>query len=233
MKDTRVPFWLTNAIIFGRENDGNEGGKQDNEGDDPEDNGEEGEGEDEGGEGSSESGSGDEDDPAALKKALAEERRKNKEERRLRRKAERDAREKQTSKKKDEENEDLAQTKTQLQTEREKAQRLATRLLKKERDDAILAAARKAGFIDPTDALTDDIRQQVEVDQDPEDPADIEVDEDSAAEAVRKLANRKKHLIGKPNEGEPSGGRFSRKGKNGAKDGLDEATLAELYPGLR
>lgn len=231
MKDTRVPFWLTNALIFGREDD-NEGGKQDNEGDDPEDNGEEGEGEGEG-EGGSEGGSDDEDDPAALKKALAEERRKNKEERRLRRKAERDARAKKTSDKKAEENEDLAQTKTELQSEREKGQRLAARLLKKERDDAILAAARKAGFIDPTDALTDDIRQQVEVDQDPEDPADIEVDEDSAAEAVRKLANKKKHLVGKPNDGEPSGGRFSRKGKNGAKDELDEETLAELYPGLR
>lgn len=232
MKDTRVPFWLANAVFQGREGD-NEGGSE-GEGDNSEDNGEEGEEEGEEGNEGGEGGSGSSDeglDPAALKKALAEERQKNKEERRARRKAEREAREAKSGKKKEADEEEVEQTKTQLASEREKSTRLAARLLNKERDDAILAAARAAGFIDPTDALTDEIRKAVEVDQDPEDPSDIEVDEDSAAEAVKKLATKKKHLVGKPNEGQRSGSR--RKKGQGGTDDLDEANLAELYPGLR
>jgi len=117
-----------------------------------------------------------------------------------------------------------------LQKSQEKVSKLAEKLRNDARDAAILKAATDAGFIDPTDALTDDIRRAVEVDQDDEDPSDIEVDTTSATAAVKKLATSKKHLIGKPNNGAPSGGRFSSRDRTDDNAGDN---LGELYPSLQ
>lgn len=227
-----LPYWLQNTIICGRDNDGNEGeGDEGDEGDDAGDDGEENDGE------------GEEEiskiDPknhearaAALEKALETERKQHREERKLRRKAERDARQAAQQKEESEEAKTLEETQTKLAAEADKNSKLATRLLNNERDAAILAEARRQKFIDPTDALIDDVRNAVEVDQDDEDPSDIEVDSTSVKNAITKLATSKKHLIGEPNEGDRSGSRFR---KRGTKD--DEATsdekLKETYPSLR
>lgn len=230
MQKNELPEWLLNLRILGREDDGDgeggEGGEgeEGEEGGDNEGEGSEGEGGDEG------SGDGDDDDDLAqkvkdLEATIAKERK-------LRRQAERDARKnKRTPSKTAETKTKAADTELQKQLEAAAAQtkRLADGLRKKEVDDAILAAARKAGFIDESDALTDDIRKQVDVDQDPEDPTDIDIDEDSVTDAVKDLAARKKHLVGKATPGSPSGSKFRKKGND---DKPDKNALVEHYPSL-
>lgn len=219
---TDIPFWLQHTWITGRE-EGDEGSGAD-EGDNSEDNGEEGE--DEGQETGSEDSAAGDDELASLKKALAEERK-------ARRTAERNARKASKSQNNEEEQKTLEETRQTLAEEQAKTTRIADRLRTNEVDQAIRDEARKQGFIDETDALTDEVRKGVEVDQDPDDPADIDVDLDTVKAAVSKLANQKKHLLGKPNEGEPSGGKFSRK-KSGQNDGkTQDAVLKETYPSLR
>jgi hypothetical protein len=217
-----LPFWLRNTIIFGREKDEDKGEEGDGEGDDGEDDGEES-GEGEGGEGGS---SSDGDDTEGLKKALVAERR---EKRKLERENKR-LKKAQDSSKQDEEK-DLAETKKSLSTEQEKTRKLAARLLNGARDAAILKVARDLGFIDETDALTDDIRQAVDVDQDDEDPSEIDIDEDSVKRAVKALATKKKHLVGEVNDEERSGSKYRRDKK------VDEKTadekLKDMYPSLR
>lgn len=226
---SNLPEWLQHTIFIGREGEG-DGGSGD-EGDNSEDNGQEDE--DEGqDDGSGGSPSSDSNDPAALKKALEEERKGRRDERRARRKAERerDAAVKQQTE--SDEAKDIEAERQRRTASEEKTQRLAARLLSKERDDAILAEARRQKFIDPTDALTDEIRGVVIVDQDDEDPSDIEVDEDSVKKAVTALANRKKHLLSAPGDGQPSGSKFRQ--RQGAKDDVktDDQKLRELYPSL-
>lgn len=222
---TELPYWLYNTRFTGREEaagGGTEGVDNDNEGDGDE----EGEGE---GAGSVDI---DTDDTSALKKALEEERKGRREERKLRRKAEREARAALEGREAGEEQKNLEETQQKLQSAEQKTQRLAARLLSKERDDAIVAEARRLGFIDPTDALTDDIRRAVDVDQDPEDPSDIEVDQDSVKAAVKALAARKKHLVGAPGGGAPSGNKF-RKNGNPPAPKTEEALMKDIYPSLR
>jgi hypothetical protein len=196
MKETRVPFWLANAVFTGREDD---------------------------------------DDLEELKAALKKEREEHRKERKLRRKAERDARKKQTQDKDEADDKDLEAAKERVRQSEEKTKKLGTRLLNRERDAAILEAAREAGFIDPTDALTDKIRAAVEYDQDDEDPSDIEIDEDSAAEAVEKLAKQKKHLLKSADDDEEPEERERRSTRSGSRrrkktsKGVDDAALEKQY----
>lgn len=229
MHNTEIPFWLQNTIICGREDDdGNEG--EGDEGNEDEEEDEENEEDD------TDSGSKDSDkdkkksEVEELKAALAAKEEALKKERKSRRVAERDARRAAKAKEDKSEAEDLEATKTKLQTSETKTEKLAARLLNQERDNAILAEARKLNFIDPSDALTDDIREAIDVDQDDEDPSDIDIDGDSVKRAVKELANKKKHLIAKPNNGEASGGRFKKGGES--QEG-DEAKLKGLYSSLQ
>jgi len=228
MPNKELPEWLRFTVFTGREDDDDKGdGDGDGEGDDSEDDGSEG-GEGEGGEG--DSGSDNDDDTEGLKKALATERSKAKrlerENKRLKRKT--DQKKDQES---DEEKQNLQEASEKLNKSEEKVSRLATRLLNRERDAAIKTEAEKQGFIDPSDALTDEIRNAIDIDQDDEDPSDIDIDETSVTNAVKKLANRKKHLIGKPNGGAPSGSRLRRDAGSG--DGASEQKLTDLYPSLQ
>ena len=225
MNTSEPAFWLLfNTTFTGREDppegggDGGDGGDDPDDPDDPD----------------PDEGKLDDKDAELerLRKIVTEERKGRREEKKARRKAERELQSTATKKVEDEENEKLTQTQTQLNAEKERNQKLATRLLTKERDDAILAEARTLGFIDPTDALTDDIRKAVEFDQDEDDPSDIDIDENSVKVAVKKLAETKKHLIGAPNEGEPTGGSF-RKKRKGEPGKLDDNKLREDYPSLR
>lgn len=220
-----LTYWQ-NLIIVGREDDDEEGDGEDDEGHDDGDDGEEGE--DEGGQGGSDSDKEEGEDPdakiKALEKALTDERR-------LRRKAERESKRKGRQKAKEEKSSDDQETQEQLRAAHEKTQRLAQGLLNQKRDAAILAEARKQGFIDPTDALTDDIREDVDIDQDEDDPSDIDVDYDSVADAVRDLANRKKHLVGNGTPNTPSGSR-RRKGGPKTDEELSDQNLRQNYPSL-
>ena len=227
MPKMELPYWLLNTVFTGREEgeDGDEG-EDDGEGDGSSDDDSSGS-DDQDGKGGS--GSDNEDDYEELKGALAKERAKAKrlerENNRLKRKkADNDGAEAQ------EEQKAIEEAQAKLKESNTKVERLATKLRNDARDAAILAEARKLKFIDPTDALTDAIRSQVEIDQDDEDPSDIEVDLASVTDAVKKLANSKKHLIGKPNDGEPSGGRFSSRRRQDDDAGDD---LTEVYPSLR
>lgn len=222
--ETPIPFWLQHTLFTGR--DDGDGSEDDSEGDDSEDDSEENEDEDQDS-GSSDKDSEDGDDEtAALKKALAEERK-------ARRKAEREARKASKSKGNEDEKKTLEETQSQLAEERTKTERLAAKLLRDAKRSAILAEAARQKFIDPTDALVDDVLSNIEVDQDPDDPADIEVDEDTVKSAITKLANKKKHLIGLPGDGQASGGRFTR--KKGAKESEEtsDEVLKTEYPSLR
>lgn len=220
---TELPFWLQGLIIVGRDDDENED-KDDQDNDDDNDEEDEGDNEDDDKDGSSDS---DEDDELTKKvDALSEALKK---ERRLRRQAEREARKAGKKKADAQDQQDAAEAQKALQAAEEKTRRLADGLRRREIDNAILEAARSEGFIDPTDALTDDIRKAVDVDQDDEDPTDIDIDLDSVTDAVKKLANKKKHLVGKALPNEPSGGKFRRKGEKKT----DEKALEDLYPSLR
>lgn len=230
MQKNELPEWLLNLRIFGREGDEGDEGNEGDEGEEGEEDGDNEDDDQKGKGGDDNSGDGDDDDDLAqkvkdLEATIAKERK-------LRRQAEREARKnKRTPSKTAETKTKAADTELQKQLEAASAQtrRLADGLRKKEVDDAILAAARKAGFIDETDALTDDIRKKVDVDQDPEDPTDIDIDEDSVTDAVKDLAARKKHLVGKATPGSPSGSKFRKRGND---DKPDKNALVEHYPSL-
>lgn len=229
MPKVELPYWLQSTVLTGREGDddnqGGDGGEGDNsQDDDPP--GSEGEG----GEGDP-NDSGSDDNVEGLKRALAEERSKAKrldrENKRLKRKQ--TAQDDEGSQQAEKEQQDLQQAQKDLEASNSKVAKLAQRLLNNARDNAITAEARRQGFIDPTDALTDDIRNAIDIDQDDEDPSDIDIDETSVTKAVRNLANKKKHLVGAPNSGEPSGGRFRKGGDSGSSSSELEAN----YPSLR
>lgn len=219
---SKLPFWVLNTIITGREEDDDSDKDGDDEGDDSSDDGEEGSPEGEGGD----TGAGSEDDPTKRLEALE---RVLKEERRLRRKAEREARKASKKDSSDKEEQDAATARKQAEEASTKVSKLAVKLKNSAVDNAILNAARDMGFIDPTDALRDDVRNEVDIDQDDEDPSDIDLDMDSVRDAVKKLASKKKHLVGEGGSGTPSGSKFRK--KTGGDKEVDN--LQELYPSLR
>lgn len=177
----------------------------------------------------------DGDDPKKLKEKLEAKEKALRQERKLRRQAQREARQAKGKKADDDKSGEDDEAKKQLEAERTKNTRLADRLRKKEIDDAIREAATKLNFIDPTDALIDDVRREIDFDQDKDDPTDIDIDLDSVRDAVKELADRKKHLIGKPGEGNPSGGRFSsrRRKQDDGDNNTKLGTLQSRYPSLQ
>lgn len=174
------------------------------------------------------------DSVEGLKKALEASKKATRVERQARRKAERDA--KRATKKKTEakDEKDLEKTRTELEGEKGKTTRLATKLLDRSRDAAILAEARRQGFIDETDALTDNVRDEVDFDQEEDDPSDIDIDTDSVKDAVTALAEKKPHLVGKNSDGSSttqSGSRMGKK-KTGEPEKYSEEKLKTDYPSL-
>lgn len=221
MQSMELPYWLQGLTLRFREDDedNNEGDNSDDDGDEGEDEGEE--------EGGDEGGNADETPEAKI--AALEESLRN--ERKLRRKIERDAKRNARKKTTETGKTEEAEAAQKLKVAEERTERLAAGLLRKEIDIAIETQARKLGFIDPTDALLDDIRREVDADQDPEDPTEIDIDMTSVKDAVADLARRKKHLVGKGTPQERSGGKFRKVG--GTDDQLSQDTLATHYPSLR
>lgn len=115
-----------------------------------------------------------------------------------------------------------------------KATKLAGRLATQAVDMAIIKFANQLGFQDVSDALVQ-VKRDVEawIDQDEDDPSEIEVDEKAVERAVKTLAEKKKYLL-KPegaDEELPSGSKFGG-GKNRGEE-MDDATLRGKYTSLR
>lgn len=176
----------------------------------------------------------DQKTPEQLRKKIADQEETLRKERVARRKAEREARKagrkKVTEPKKKQEDEEAERKLAESQTRIEK---LATGLLNSRLDQVVLEEARKQGFIDPTDALIDSVRGDIDYDQDEDDPSDIDIDLDSVKDAVADLANRKKHLVGSGTPGEPSGSRQRRRRKTGDDEATSEQALQGHYAALR
>lgn len=228
-------YWLRNLVISGREGDeDDEGNDSDDEGNDSGDDGQE----DEDQENDKGDSSDNEDDPEKLKARLAKADEALKKERKLRREAQRDARaKKRTQAASDDaeevEDKDKAKLQKKVSASEEKVARLAKGFRTKAIDDAIKDEARKQGFIDPTDALLDSVRAEVDYEQNDDDPSDVDIDFESVEDAVKDLASRKKHLIGSGTPGGKSGGKFRK--KQGANDdgGPNLTQLQQDYPSLR
>lgn len=142
--------------------------------------------------------------------------------------------------------EEISEADTAAELERqEREKRLAKRLRDKEVDSVITKYARELGFEDPDDAVALVNRKDIEVDQDDEDPSDVEVDEDTVKLAVKALAKKKPKLLvdkkktrkkddDEDDDGDDgatkTGSTFSKKSK---KKEASEAELRRKYPRLR
>ena len=211
--------WYMNLEIIGYEGEGegNDEGESEEESEEEE---------------SEEESGGDEEKPdvEGLKSALAKERKSRREAERELRKERRTKQEQQQNK--DEEQNEVKRIQAERDTERSKSEKLAVRLQNVAVDNLIM---RYAGtqFADLDDVLKLIDRNDIDVDQDDEDPADITVDEDTVKDAVKKLAKAKPHLLKVTSEGDSTGSQFGG-GKNGGKgDPLSEEVLMARYPAIQ
>lgn len=196
--------------------------------------GQEGPGESQGSEGQPVEGQGAVDDAAGLKSALQKER------------ADRKALEKELKAyRKSKEDQELAEKSevervtTQAQRAEEKAAKLAAGFRKNAIHSAVIAAAGKAKFLDPTDALRPEVLEAIQVEQDEDDPSLVTIDEKSVTAAVAALAKSKKHYVTASQEQQQKQKQLPRSGSGfggGAPTSnltADEQVLAARYPALR
>lgn len=108
--------------------------------------------------------------------------------------------------------------------------KLALRLRTTAVDNAIIQLAGSLNFRDVDDALQLVNRELIEIEQDDDDPSEIDLDKASVKAALEKLAKAKPHLIAAEGQGEKSGSKFNGK-KQSTKD-ADEEALRKLYPAL-
>lgn len=161
-----------------------------------------------------------------LKKALKAERKQRKQfERELKQ-----LRQVQTDKK-DGDDSEASKAKQRADASDARAEKLAARLVKTAVDSAIVKAATKLKFRDVDDALAQ-VNRDIEtwVDQDEDDPSEIEVDADAVEKAVKKLADSKKYLLQVDGETDPSGSRFGGKGNDNGS--MSEEKLRQKYSAL-
>ena len=224
------PWWLTASgkIIGFDEGDGDGGAGDGGDGNEGDGDGGAGEGDGDG------DGSGDgnqqPDDLAGLKAALAAERKEKKALAKANaaltktQQAAADAEKTEIQRLTD------AQTATVAKTEK-----LAAGYKAKALETAVLAAAALAKFKDPTDALRSEVLAAIGVEQDEDDPTQVEVDPATVTAAIKALVKSKPHYLAapiKPGGGAPSGSRFG--GANGG--GQSDPKVEELktrYPALR
>lgn len=231
------PWWLTAGLdIVGFETDPDELGDEGSEGEDdgpeeeedPSENEDESSTEDE--DESEESEDDDEDktkDTTGLKSALRKERM-------ARKKAEREIRRLKSKEKpppKPEKDKDEGQSESNPDTAVAEAR--ATRLAQKLRvtavDSAILKFGEKFKSQDELLALID--RREIDVDQDEEDPSEIEVDLESVEDAVKALSKRSPHLLKTTRAGSKSGSKFGGSKKKSSTASDEE--LKKKFPALR
>lgn len=242
MKNNILPEWLIRDTFYGEdpgsreENEdlGDDDGQEDDS-DDLEDNPDEedeGNDEDEEDEDDDEDGNDDEE-VTALRDALRNERRFKREERKGRIKAERERNELQArlAAGTEQESEAIKTLQADLERERKMNERFVSGFATHAVHTAIIAAATKVGFIDPEDALS--VAKKIEVDQDDEDPTQVDIDEALVMSEVKALARRKSHLVGKrvPKEPKPKSG--TPRSKRTPRKKADTAKYLTDYPSLR
>jgi hypothetical protein len=228
MRNTReTPWWETGQWLIGFEDDDNDDGDNADDGDNnDEDN------DDEGNEGGSNESSNSDQNVEGLKSALRKERRRAKD-------LDREVKTLKATKDKvdQQEQSELEKAREALKDSDTKTTRLATRLLDQSLATAIISAAEKAKFVDAEDAVLHISRDDLDFEQDPDDPSSVTVDKKSVEDAVKALAKKKPHLIGKAKEGEDEEG-SRRTGSPGgqrrpSQKEQDDAALRAKYPALR
>lgn len=126
---------------------------------------------------------------------------------------------------------DTEKAKDEATKAKEKAERLAARLRVNAVDNEIIKAGTKLKFRDLDDALKLINRDDIEVEQDEDDPSDVQVDAKSVEDALKALAKAKPHLLVAEGEGTKSGSKFG--GGQKSQEQLDEEALMARYPALR
>lgn len=109
--------------------------------------------------------------------------------------------------------------------------KLATKLKDQAVDMAITKAAQKFKFKDPDDALAQVTRLEDWVEQDEDDPSEIELDDKAIEKAVKELSEKKTYLLQAEGETEVTGSKFG--GKKTDSDTMSEEQLREKYSALR
>lgn len=138
-----------------------------------------------------------------------------------------------TAAEKTEKADELEQKVTKLE---ERTTRLANKLRTQAVESAGRDIARELKFRDPDDALAE-LRKfsddDLGVDQDPEEPEDVEIDKDVIREKLTALATRKEYLIlGKVLDGDPTGSTFGGAGSGKGSKGATEQQLKSTYAAL-
>lgn len=171
-------------------------------------------------------GKGTEGLKSALNKERKERRRLDKENRRLSAAA---------KLREDAEKDDTTKAKDAATAEKEKSGKLAIKLKDTALDNSIIKLANGMNFEDIDDALKLIDREAIEVDQDEDDPSDIDIDLKSVKEALDALAKAKPHLLKVEGTGKappPKSGSKTGAGTK-TKDELDEDELVSKYAALR
>jgi len=187
-------------------------------------------------------GAGDDDLPddlEGLKKAI-------KAERALRKKAERGLKLTEREKKKlekaqqdiaDADKSETEKAKTAQKAADEKAVKLAAKLRQSSLERAIIEVARKQRFRDPDDVITQLQRSNfegIEIDQDEDDPSEIDIDAKSVEKAVKAVATAKPHWLVAAGDGSPSGSSFGGSRPDGGKDkNAKHKEYGDRFPALR
>jgi hypothetical protein len=216
MRKDLLPKHLQNLIIRGAQDDDGDESEEDS---DDEKSGDEGEEEEQEKDDKAE-------DTTALKSALQKERRARKNNERELKKLQ-----KLVAEQGDKEKSESDKAKEQASTAESKAQKLAVKLRDSAIDNAIIKVSGKLKFRDVDDALLMVDRDAIEVDQDEDDPTQIELDEGSVETALQALAKKKPHLILADGQGEPSGGKFGGSRKSPEK--LQDAEMMERYDAFK
>jgi hypothetical protein len=242
MRDIRLKMALAEKfgalVIRGFEGDGDSG-----DGSGGDDSGSQGaDGDDSGGDDSTDDDSDDDDDDLPddnkeLKGALKKERLAARAAQKEAKKATREAnRLKAEAEAKNTDETDKVKTAEEKATKAaDKVAKLASGLKSQAIESAVTKAANKAGFRDADDVMALLERAKfagIDVDQDEDDPSDIDIDEKSVQRAVAKIAKDKPHLLLADGDTNSSGSTF--RGSGGSKEKKSaEDQYKEKYPALR
>lgn len=166
----------------------------------------------------------DSDDTKGLKSALAAERARAKAADKELKKLQKEKADKELADKSE-----VEQAQIKAKSAEEKAEKLASGLLRRDLDAAIRQAAKD--FVDPTDAIDGVDRSLLVYDQDSDDPTDITIDEKSVLNAVKKLSTKKPHFLKTgTDDGNPTGSQLGGSRGKGRQD--RDAVLKTKYPSL-